>query len=237
MRGGKTPDPSHDKVPDESLEVLRPNPAELLTGKQVLQKLLKDCGRILNFIRREDDLCECEQSTDTDVVDDGTGGAALEADGVYPGEDMVVDVLEQLCVDEAEGGLNDPQNHIGLPVLALEEEDDVDDVVHDVGQLLAVELPLEHLILAPELLLLDDLDEGDDLGEDAEDAGAEALEVDDVEQVGEDVLDDLEGVPVGAEEELVDEGIVGLGGRGGTSAECLLRGRSALLRFLRSLME
>lgn len=58
-----------------------------------------------------------------------------------------------------------------------------------------------------------------------------------MEQVGEDVLDDIEGVPIGAEEELVDEGIVGLGGRGCTSAECLLRGRRALLRFLRSLME
>ena len=105
----------------------------------MLQELLEDGGRVLYFIRGEDDLGECEESTNTDVVDDGTGGAALEAYGIDPGEDVVVDVLEEMGVDETEGSLDDPQNHLGLLVLALEEEYDVDDVVHDVRQLLAVD--------------------------------------------------------------------------------------------------
>ena len=139
MRGGEISDPSHNQVPYKPFEILRPDPAELLVGQQVLQELLEDGGRVLYFIRGEDDLGECEESTNTDVVDDGTGGAALEAYGIDPGEDVVVDVLEEMGVDETEGSLDDPQNHLGLLVLALEEEYDVDDVVHDVRQLLAVD--------------------------------------------------------------------------------------------------
>ena len=139
MGGGKIPDPSHNQVPDKALEILGPDPAEFLAAQEVLQELVEDGGRVLYFIGGENDLGECEESTNTDVVDDGTGGAALEADGVDPGEDVVVDVLKEVGVDEAEGRLDDPQNHIRLLVLALEEEDYVNDVVHNVSQLLAVD--------------------------------------------------------------------------------------------------
>jgi hypothetical protein len=71
------------------------------------------------------------------------------------------------------------------------------------------------------------LDGGDGLGEDAEDEGTESLEVDHVQEVGEEFLDEGEEFQVVAEQQLVNEGVIGLRGEERTSAAVLLRGRSA----------
>lgn len=55
----------------------------------------------------EYDFCECEQGAGTDVLDDGVGKAAVEADGVDACEQGVVCVLEHVAVDETVGGLYD----------------------------------------------------------------------------------------------------------------------------------
>ena len=121
-------------------------------------------------------------------------------------------------------------------MLALEQEDDVDDVVHDIAHLLAIGSPLEHLLLLLQLLLLDYLDERDHLRQNAEDVGVQALQVNDVKQVAKHILDYLKGVSVSTQQQLIYDGIVDLDGRTGTSADCLFSDLRALLRFLRSLM-
>lgn len=83
--------------------------------------------------------------------------------------------MEDLCVDEAEGGLDDSKGHIDILVFVLKQDDDIDYVVKDSVHLLAKTTLLEHLLALLPLRFIDDLDEPDDLSQDAEDQRVDAF--------------------------------------------------------------
>ena len=122
-------------------------------------------------------------------------------------------------------------------MFTFEQKNDVYDVIQYVAHFLTVNFLVKHLLLTLELLLFDYFDEWDHLGEYAQNVYVYALEVDDVKQMTQYVFSYLEGVAVGAEEQFVYDRIVDLHCGWSTSAECLLRERRALVKFLRSLME
>ena len=87
-------------------------------------------------------------------MDDRAGRATLKTDGINPGEEMVVDKLKKVNIDKTKSGLDDSEDHIRLFMLAFEEKENVDDVIHDVSYLLTVLSSLEHFLLPLYFFLL-----------------------------------------------------------------------------------
>lgn len=163
LPGGVTLDGYYNEIPNDSLELQFLDPTILLIIEDKLKKLVENRQRSVCTISGEDDLSEGKQCTDADVLDDRAGEAAIEADGVYPDEDVFIGVLEDLRVYEAEGSLDDPEYHIDILVFVLEQHDDIDHMIEDSIHLLAKTPPLEHFINLPSLRLINDLNEPNDL--------------------------------------------------------------------------
>ena len=82
---------------------------------------------------------------------------AFKTNGIETSQEMVVHILQDFAIDEAESGLDDSEHHIDLfIVFTFEKEDDIDDMVEDVTHLLGVHGFLEHLLLVFVLLLFYD---------------------------------------------------------------------------------
>lgn len=56
---------------------------------------------------------------------------------------MVVDILQNLNIYEAEGGLYNSEHHIIFFVFVFEEENDVDDVIQNIAHFLTIRGALE----------------------------------------------------------------------------------------------
>ena len=101
-------------------------------------------------------------------MDNGTTWSALKADRINSGQKMVVDILKQLRVDKTERSLNYSEDHVWIFMFAFEKENDVDDVVHNICYLLAIFWSLKHLLLPLYFFFLNNLYEGNDLCENAQ---------------------------------------------------------------------
>lgn len=114
---------------------------------------------------------------------------------------MVIDILEHLCIDEAERGLNDSQDHIWVfTMLIFEQKNDVNYMVEDIAHFLGVHLLFEHLLVTLHLFFLNDFDEGDHFGENTQNINVKTFEVDDVKKMPQYVFNYFERIAIVAQQ-------------------------------------
>lgn len=71
---------NNSEIPNQSLHILTLHPHVLLTFKQVLQQHSQHLKPILNSPKLENSLNQSEQSTDTNILQNGNTIAELEHD-------------------------------------------------------------------------------------------------------------------------------------------------------------
>lgn len=130
------PHPCDNQIPHKPIQPAIPDPEKLLAPEEELQPILEHhMGLLLLAVQAKHGFRKREQTTDADVLNHRVDLTALERNGVDLGQEGEWHVLDELGVDEGEGGLDYTQ--VGLLVggfwLVLEQEDDVDDLLQELG--------------------------------------------------------------------------------------------------------